>query len=47
MFLDYLIDVLNAFKLFGDVDDKKKRLEMAVKEHGMNLSVGQRQLICF
>ena len=44
---DEVIDVLNAFKLFGDVDDKRKRLEMAVKENGMNLSVGQRQLICF
>jgi ABC-type multidrug transport system fused ATPase/permease subunit len=44
---DEVVEVLNAFKLFNDVKDMKERLSVAVGESGMNLSVGQRQLICF
>ena len=44
---DEVIGVLNAFKLFNNVSDKKERLNVAVAEGGINLSVGQRQLICF
>ena len=44
---DDVISVLNAFKLFSDVSDNKERLNVVVREGGINLSVGQRQLICF
>ena len=44
---DEVVEVLNAFKLFCDVSSVNERLSVAVGEGGMNLSVGQRQLICF
>ena len=41
-----IIDILNDFCLFTDLDNNEK-LKLEIKEGGKNLSNGQKQLICF
>ena len=41
-----ILKVLNDFCLFNELNNKEK-LEYEIKENGINLSPGQKQLICF
>ena len=43
---DKIINVINDFCLFNELNNKEK-LEFKIKENGLNLSPGQKQLICF
>ena len=41
-----ILEILNDFCLFHELNNKEK-LEYEIKENGLNLSPGQKQLICF
>ena len=38
---------MNEFCIITEIKDKKKRLNFQIKENGANISIGQKQLICF
>ena len=42
-----IIKFLDEFSLFKDFEDNNKRLDIEIKENGSNLSIGEKQLICF
>ena len=42
-----IIKFLDKFSLFKDFEDNNKRLDIEIKENGSNLSIGEKQLICF
>ena len=39
--------IMNEFCIVTEIKDKKKRLNFQIKENGANISIGQKQLICF
>ena len=42
-----IIKCLDEFSLFKKILDNNKRLNVKIKENGSNLSIGEKQLICF
>lgn len=42
-----IISILNDFCLFTNIENPYGRLNMKIKENGTNLSIGEKQLICF
>ena len=44
---DEIIKFLDEFSLFKQIEDNNKRLDIEIKENGSNLSIGEKQLICF
>ena len=44
---DEIIKFLDEFSLFKQIEDNDKRLNIEIKENGSNLSIGEKQLICF
>ena len=42
-----VISILNDFCLFTNIENPYGRLNMKIKENGTNLSIGEKQLICF
>jgi ABC-type multidrug transport system fused ATPase/permease subunit len=39
--------IMNEFCIIPEIKDKQKRLNFQIKENGANISIGQKQLICF
>ena len=44
---DEIIKFLDEFSLFKQIEDNNKRLNIEIQENGSNLSIGEKQLICF
>ena len=42
-----IIKYLDEFSLFKQIEDNNKRLNIEITENGSNLSIGEKQLICF
>ena len=42
-----ILEILDSFSLFKDINSNDKRLNIKIKEGGSNLSIGEKQLICF
>ena len=42
-----IIEILNNFCLFNEIQNNYRRLRIEIKENGNNLSIGEKQLICF
>ena len=42
-----IIRILDDFCLFTSIEKKEERLNLMIKENGTNLSIGEKQLICF
>ena len=42
-----IIEILNNFCLFNEIQSDYRRLRIEIKENGNNLSIGEKQLICF
>ena len=42
-----ILEILDSFSLFNDINPGEKRLNIKIKEGGSNLSIGEKQLICF
>ena len=42
-----ILDILDSFNLFKEIINSQRRLNFYIKEGGSNLSIGERQLICF
>ena len=42
-----ILEILDSFSLFNDINSNEKRLNIKIKEGGSNLSIGEKQLICF
>ena len=42
-----IIEILDSFCLFNEIQNNYRRLKIEIKENGNNLSIGEKQLICF
>ena len=42
-----IIEILNKYSIFPEITDNNERLNFYIKQNGDNLSIGQKQLICF
>jgi ABC-type multidrug transport system fused ATPase/permease subunit len=44
---DDIINILNEFGILKNINDNNEKLNFYIKEDGSNLSIGEKQLICF